>query len=940
MIENKNDTVRHKGASLKKSSEARLGINDNRSAGRAAQPIKTGTGASKHSKLFVERKNDKPFPLAVLFGTFKTLIIIFVLVGCMGFGLVLGVAKAYIDTTPDLDISRLTMSDRTTYIYDRKGNVITTYAGMEYRDWADIDEIPDMLKNAVISVEDVRFYKHEGLDYKRLFSAIVNTLRNADTHGGSTITQQLIKNKILTNIKSYKRKIQEAYLALELEKTIEKDDILVAYMNDVYLGESNYGVKAAAKDYFGKSLSELTIRECAMLAGMIQKPYVTNPRANTYTRINEETGENKMSVTNARTDTVINAMYDAGFITSEQRDSALKDTVYILEVSEQKQIYEMPYFVEYGIYDIVTHLLEKREMKDTTANRTAIETELRTGGYHIYLTVDPDVQNTVQSTLENWQDYPELADPAQGVTVSTGANGETVNIVQPQAAAVVLDYRTGELIAIVGGRTSPTAKKQWNRAYMSNMPVGSSIKPLAVYGPALDLGVSPATVIANVPGAIENYGGEKGYPALGSEKWMGPTTIRRGVTSSLNIVAARTLFEYVTPQVGKEYLMKMGIPDSRINADGPGLALGTTGITPIEMAAAYGTIGNGGTYIEPLSFSRVVDEKGEIIISADEVRKSTEVYKPSSCYMLIDMMTDVVNSGTGTAARIDGMAVAGKTGTNENYTSVYFAGLTPYYSASVWVGHDTYSCKLKKGSTGGKYAAPLWQAFMEPIHEGLANKPIYDVSPASLGLVQRTVCSVSGKLATVACEHDERYKPVTDWFYIENEPYETCDMHVIIDYCDISNEPAFIFCTHGRTQRSAILINSESIYRQFDAEYLAECMPNAILTDIPAWEYCSVKYEPAYLCSLHTPWYMRLGTTDESLASAIAAANQLISEVHTYLYNVNNLPATDHQTLSTGISWLQKAISDGNLTAITNYTEQLRYNFERIRSAYPLSVAP
>ena len=307
------------------------------------------------TEVFVERRSLRPFPLAILFTTLKMLAVVVVIVGCMGMGLVLGIAKAYIDTTPELDISLLTKSDRTSYIYDMNGNLITTFAGMEYRDWVDVSEIPDMLKNAVIAIEDVRFYKHSGVDYKRLLSAVINTLRNADTHGGSTITQQLIKNQILTNEQSYKRKIKEAYIALEVENVLEKDDILEAYLNDVYLGGSNYGVKTAASDYFGKSLSELTIRECAMLAGMVQKPYETNPRANTYKRFYDD-GTNKMDITNKRTDIVINAMYDAGFITAEQRDAALKDNVTILETSEQKQLYDMPYFVEYGIRDVVTHL--------------------------------------------------------------------------------------------------------------------------------------------------------------------------------------------------------------------------------------------------------------------------------------------------------------------------------------------------------------------------------------------------------------------------------------------------------------------------------------------------------------------------------------------------------------------------------------------------------
>ena len=282
-----------------------------------------------NEELLVQRKGERSFLLATFFSTLKVMLLLLVLCGAGGFGLVMGVAKAYIDTTPELDISQLTKSARTSFIYDRRGNLITTFAGMEYRDWAEIEEIPDMLKNAVISVEDVRFYKHDGVDYKRLFSAVINTLRNADTHGGSTITQQLIKNKILSNEQSYKRKIQEAYLSLEVETILSKDEILEAYLNNVFLGDSNYGVKTAAMDYFGKELKALTIRECAMLAGMVQKPYETDPRANTYKRSYED-GRNKMDITDARTDVVIECMYKAGFITLEQKEKALSETVTIV----------------------------------------------------------------------------------------------------------------------------------------------------------------------------------------------------------------------------------------------------------------------------------------------------------------------------------------------------------------------------------------------------------------------------------------------------------------------------------------------------------------------------------------------------------------------------------------------------------------------------------
>lgn len=887
--------------------------------------------SDKIKKYFMPRRKERPFPLAVLFCTLKILAVIVVMSGCAVFGLMLGIAKAYIDTTPELDVSRLTRSNRTSYIYDNNGELITTFAGMEYRDWVAIEDIPDMLKNALISVEDVRFYRHGGLDFKRLVSAVVNTLRNTDTHGGSTLTQQLIKNKILSNVRSYKRKIQEAYLAVELENTVEKDDILEAYMNDVYLGESNYGMKAAANDYFGKELSELSIRECAMLAGLVQQPSYTNPRANTYERFYED-GTNKMDRTNSRTDTVIWAMYNAGFISSAQRDGALNDTVTILQKSKATSIYDMPYFVEYAVYDVVTCMLEQRELPDTTSNRASIESELRNGGYEIHLTVDPSIQHTLESTIESWDKYPELADPSTAIETVKNSDGSVTTVNQPQAAAVIIDYHTGDIVALVGGRDTPKTKKQWNRAYQSSMPVGSSIKPIAVYAPALDLGASPATIIANIPGEIEGYGGN-GYPALGSEKWMGPVTIRRGVTSSLNIVAARTLFEHVTTATSKQYLVNLGIDAARVNADGPGLALGTSGITPVEMAAAYGTIANGGEYITPHAFSRVVDSNGKVILRSEDFKERRQVFKRSTAYMMLDMMQDVVSRGTGTEARIENMTVAGKTGTNENYTSVYFAGATPYYSASLWIGHDKYNNKLRTGSTGGKYAAPLWSAFMGKIHEGLADKPIMDDSPVELGLVKRTVCSVSGLLATEACAADPYHPPVSDWFLDDNVPYDECNMHAYATLCSESGQPASAYC-YGTVSGSVVLISSLSPYRQFDPANLLKAMPNAVFTDYTAEQFNSGMYDSSCLCYLHTPWYLGYGD-GVSLTSAIQRANELIARVQGYLNVVQTLSKPDRETLEIGISWLNYAIQQKNVSAITSYTEQLEYNYQKISAANP-----
>ena len=870
----------------------------------------------KITSMLKGNETPRSMGLGILFTTIKFVIVVIILVGAAGIGLVLGVAKAYIDTTPMLELSALTDSSKTSYIYDCNGEVICTYAGLEYRDWASIEEIPDMLQNAVIAIEDVRFKDHSGVDYKRLISAVINTFRNEDTHGGSTITQQLIKNTILSDVQSYKRKIQEAYLALELETVSNKDKILEAYLNEIYFGDHNYGIKAAAKDYFGKELSELTIRECAMLAGMIQKPNGYNPRLNMYVRIDEETGENQMERTDKRTNLVINAMYDAGFISLEQRDKALAEEVTIIKESTKSHAFDYTYFIEYAIYDVETHLLKQRGLPDTSSNRSILETEIRTGGYQIYLTIDPKIQQIVETEVENYNNYPKLINSSAAVRKEKQPDGTVLEIIEPQAAAVVMDHSTGYVVAVVGGRTKPTAQKQWNRAYMSALEVGSSIKPIAVYGPALDSGVSPASAAYNIPGAIRGWDTDAGYPSIGSSS-PDVVSIRRGVRSSLNIVAARTLMYEVGIKKSKEYLENLGIPSKNINADGPGLALGTTGITPIQMAAAYSTIANNGVYQEPLSFSKVVDSNGRIILDAAQIRDTHRVFKESTSWLLVDMMKDVVSSGTGTKARLSGFTVAGKTGTNSDYSSVCFSGMTGYYVGTVWIGHDYPEFKLANHATGGVYAAPLWKNFMEKIHEGLEDKDIVDATPESLGLVRRTVCSVSGMLATDACYKDSSHSPITDWFTEENLPKQKCDVHTIVSICTESGMRAGEHCPSVES-KSMVVVTNNSPLHQFRERYLTSIFSNLLLAD-------SIDSIP--VCNIHNAGNGE-GANNGNDTENDTDFETLKKEAASIIYIVDNgmssLSAEQQSKLKIAITQLKLAIKVESVPAVIETMDSLK----------------
>ena len=828
--------------------------------------------------IFTRNKSSKPFVLDVLFLSLKLLLVAVLIVGMAGAGLVYGVFKVYIDTTPVFDVAQLTKSDRTSYLYDVNGNEIMPVSSIEYRDWVDLENIPEMLRNAFISVEDVRFYKHSGVDFKRLFSAALEILGNSNSSGGSTITQQLIKNKVLGAERTYKRKIQEAFLALQCEKVMEKDDILEAYLNDIYLGGSNYGVKTAAKDFFNKELNELTIRECAMIAGLTQNPYRYNPRLNYYWKRYGRDEDAYEKYTVARTDTVLSRMYENGKITRDQYLSALDENVQIVEISENSKMYDYAYFVEYCMDDVITHWLLKDGVPNTSQNRVAYENKLRTGGYRIYTTLDPFVQETVQNTITGWQSYPNLADMSQNSITETLSDSVTIETIEPQAAAVVIDQKTGEIRAIIGGRTEPIIRRGLNRATQSYVEVGSSIKPLSIYGAALDNGISPASVVVNADGAIEGWGGEKGYPSggLSSSRYYGPVSVRTALRQSLNVSAARLLFsKNVGIDTAVEYLKRLGIKESQINKDGPGLALGTTGITPLQMCAAYAAIANNGYYNEPLTFTKVTDSEGNVILNADVIRGSqTKVFtEPSTAYLLVDMLKEAVDSGTGTKAQIDGYETAGKTGTNSDYASVFFAGMTCEYTAVLWIGHDLPVNKLEKGSTGGDYAAPLWQSFMSKLMEGKPSVPIISETHDTLGLVQRTVCPVSGKLATEACVHyqsnDKKFRLVTDWFSYSNVPTETCDMHVTLSICKRSGCIATEYCNPDEVEeRTFVLLRPGNPFYDLDDKVLNKIFGDTwIRTDKSVAQYVSE---------------FPICTADSSLDSLKDRGNGLIELVRAY----------------------------------------------------------
>ena len=657
--------------------------------------------------------------------------------------------------------------------------------------------MPQNLIDAVVSIEDARFWEHNGVDIKRIGGAFISTFFRGNTQGGSTITCQLIKLTLLTSDQNFKRKVQEAYLALQLEDAISKEEILEEYLNVIYLGGSSYGVCIAALDYFGKDLDELTLRECATLAGMIRNPSRYNPRSNYYTR-------NTPEVTDDRADYVLELMHEQGYITDEEYQQAMNEQLVVQESSSatSSEMYDNAYYVEYAIYDVVTKMLRvEGDLEDNSTNRAAMQRQLRTGGYRVYTSLDPAVQEAAQQVITEWDDYPDMRYSNDSSIRSSLGGGEYLTVVQPQAAAAVMDYHTGELVAIVGGREEPVQRLQFNRAYQNNMPVGSSIKPLSVYGPAFDLGSSPGTPVLNLPIPILNWQSENGYPNnYGGGDFTGTESMRYAMNRSHNTAAAQALMTYVGIENSVAYLLRLGVDADHINANGAGLALGSSSLSVIELAAGYGAIGNQGEYLEPYAFTRIENSDGSIYIDISQVQITRQVFKESTAWMLVDVLKGCVTSGVGTGSRANfrGMEIAGKTGTHSDNTGVTFAGMSGYYSAAVWIGSDNYR-PLESNATGSTAAAPLWSALMEAVHSVTGcteNRSILTKSATAVGLVQATCCAVSGMLPTSACENDANgYGVNTDYYLAGTEPDTPCNMHRSLTFCRRSRMRATSACS-------------------------------------------------------------------------------------------------------------------------------------------------
>lgn len=588
------------------------------------------------------------------------------------------------------------------------------------RIWVDATEVPQYLKDAFVSIEDQRFYSHGGVDIRRTTGAVINVLTNGDSsYGGSTITQQLIKNVTMDSERSKARKIREMVRAVILERKMDKAEILELYMNSIYLGHGANGVQAAAKVYFDKDVDELTLVECAAIAGITKYPATYDPI------LNPDANKDRRQL-------VLDKMYELKYITEEEYNSAYEEELNVVSKEDDLANSTQSYFVDYLYEELLADLMEIKGYTQTYATDL-----IYNGGLKIISTVDPDIQSIMDDVYAKGNGYPSFYGEA------------------PQSSMVITDPLTGEIRGIVGGKGQKTGARVLNRASQTRRQPGSTIKPIAVYAPAIDNGtITLASMVQNSPLDINGW-----TPKNANNKFSGPVSIRSAVAHSYNLPAIRILeeltvdtsFDYMTDKLhidlvrsrkeGTDYVSDKGFAP---------LALGglTDGVTVMEINSAYATFANGGAYIQPTSYTKVYDASGKLLINKTPERN--QAFSEETAYIMTRLLKGVMDMGTAAGYGISGMDTCGKTGSTDDNMDRWFAGFTPHYVGTVWVGYD----EQKVISYGGvNPALTIWHNVMRRVHENYEAKSFEQ----PLGVDKVYTCSNSGEFGTSRCSGSTDY---------------------------------------------------------------------------------------------------------------------------------------------------------------------------------------
>ena len=718
--------------------------------------------------------------------------------------------------------------ERTSFIYyvDSNGDIqqLQQIYTTTDRQWATLDEIPEDLVHAAVAIEDKRFYEHQGVDWITTVKACLNMFFGGDEQfGGSTITQQLVKNLTQEKSITVQRKVMEIFRAQLFERQYDKDLIMEYYLNEIYLGRGCYGVKSAAAEYFGKELQSLTPAECASLISITNNPSLFNPYSlSVYKYKGEErdgAARNRYRQLN-----VLSEMHNQGYLTDEEYEEAVNQEMVFKEgiadedrwtvcsntecgyeatrkhfdgdgdvcycpicgsatsVKTDASQHVYSWFVDAVIVDFASYLAEQdgKSWDDLDENgRNVYLDRIQKGGYHIYTTLDMDVQKQVDEIYTNLDNIP-----------ATRSNQ------QLQSAIVVIDNTTGDVVALSGGVGEKKTFMGYNRATQAKLQTGSSQKPISVYAPAFESGkVTPATVFKDLP--ISYTDGN--WPKNDNRKYQYARTVYQGIVSSVNTISVRTLdyigqeygYSFAKYNFGQKSLVEQYPTEYEMKSDvglAP-LALGalTLGSTVQEMATAYATFANDGVFRESRLYTKVYNSDGELVV--DNTQDSRKILSEKTVNYMNYCLYNAANNGTGGAAIFGGQTIAGKTGTTSSNRDRWFCGYTTHYTAAVWVGYD----QPEQINIGTNPAAVLWRKVMQPIHTGLSKEALYN------GNAFQTVaiCLDSGKLATEACSCDVRGIDRVAYVnvYPEDVPEETCDKHVMVDFCDIGGGVATEYCS-------------------------------------------------------------------------------------------------------------------------------------------------
>lgn len=631
------------------------------------------------------------------------------------------------------------------------------------------EQMPDALWQAAVAIEDQRFFSHHGVDWKRTAHATVNTFTGAqDTFGGSTITQQLLKNMTKDNAGTINRKVREIFRALEFEKNYVKEEILELYLNTIYLGQTCYGVQTASQYYFGKDVSQLSVAECASLIAITNNPSLYGPMSKVEITTKDGTVKTAKQLNKERQENILFEMKKQGYIeTEEAYQAALNEQLrfdgtadvkaLVATATEEESGTQAPninsYFVDKVMFDVTADLAKATGITEHEAWQ-----KLYNKGYKIYTTIDPEIQAIAESVYTDRKNLDV-----------TSRKGKPL-----QSGITIMDPYTGDVVAMVGAVGEKTINLGLNYA-TDRRQVGSSIKPLTVYAPALDAGaITMATTFDNYPVRLLN---DAPWPKNSPQGYTGWTTLSKGVASSINTVAVQAVerlgvknsYAFATEN------LNLGLAKADMDVSPLGLGGLTYGLNTVEMAAAYSSFANEGIYHTPRMYVKVTSAEGEVLLENES--ESHPAMKATTAYLMNSLLQGAVSGGTATSANFGGMTIAGKTGTTSDNYDRYFVGYTPYYCAAVWTGYQ-YNEKV---SYSGNPSITMWKKVMSQIHKDLPNKAF--AKPSS-GLETVTVCSDSGLLVTDACRADvrgDRSRSVA--VATGTAPTESCAMHVMVDWC-------------------------------------------------------------------------------------------------------------------------------------------------------------